>query len=57
MIASLVCLAIGVPTAGAGTVVCGIVVGLTTSAIGAWAGSTVGEEVGGQASTLIYSGD
>lgn len=52
-----ICLAIGVPTAGAGTVVCGIVVGLSASTLGAWGGGKIGEEVGNQISTLVYSGD
>lgn len=36
--ATSICVAIGVPTAGIGTVACGLVVGATFTAAGAWGG-------------------
>ena len=42
-----ICAAIGVPTMGAGTLVCSIVVGLATTSAGAYAGSEIGDLIGG----------
>ncbi|EMC0024801.1 hypothetical protein QTN38_013810 [Enterobacter cloacae subsp. cloacae] len=51
--AAPICLALGVPTAGAGTLVCGLIVG----AVGAAGGTQVGGFVGEQMGNLIFSGD
>ena len=52
-----VCLAAGVPTGGVGTLVCGIIVGVSSSAIGSWIGSEVGKSMGNGINSLIFRGD
>lgn len=52
-----ICGAIGVPTVGVGTVVCGIVVGMGATSAGALLGTKGGEEIGDGIHRLVYSGD
>lgn len=52
-----ICAALGVPTAGTGTLVCGIVVGFASTAGGAWLGTKAGEAIGDELNTLIFQGD
>lgn len=52
-LAAPVCLALGVPTAGTGTLICGLVVG----AVGAAGGTQIGGFAGEQLNNLIFSGE
>lgn len=52
-LAAPICIALGVPTAGTGTLVCGLIVG----AAGAAGGTKVGGFVGEQVNNLIFSGE
>lgn len=52
-----ICLAIGAPTMGLGTVVCGVVVSTLMTGAGGWAGSEVGAYAGENVSRLIFGGD
>ncbi|OAT76874.1 hypothetical protein A9B99_06035 [Mangrovibacter phragmitis] len=56
-LAGPVCLALGVPTMGIGTAVCGVAVGLVMTSIGTWAGSALGEHAADGANYLIYGGE
>ncbi|HBC80913.1 MAG TPA: hypothetical protein DC012_02870 [Escherichia sp.] len=51
------CGAIGIPTVGVGTMVCGIIVGIGATSAGAWFGTRGGEEIGDGINRLVYSGD
>ncbi|WP_313106252.1 hypothetical protein [Pseudescherichia vulneris] len=52
-----ICLAIGAPTMGLGTVACGVVVSALMTGAGGWAGSEFGAYAGENVSRLIFGGD
>lgn len=55
--ATSICVAIGVPTAGIGTVACGLVVGAAFTGAGAWGGTELFGSVAEKVNNLIFSGD
>ncbi len=55
MAADPICLALGIPTGGIGTVACGFGVGLIFTAGGSWQGNSAGIEIGNKLNSLFFS--
>ncbi|STQ61297.1 hypothetical protein [Pseudescherichia vulneris] len=55
--ATTACVAVGVPTLGVGSIVCGVVVSTLLTGATTWFGSKLGESLGKKANHLIFSGD
>ena len=55
--ATPICLAFGVPTAGVGTLACGLVVGLAFTAGGTWTGTSLAGAGADQINSLLFSGN